>query len=218
MCIKKVNKVNCDFMLTLKLIVIFSSCLIVSSHSPCRLHTEMEKHFSVLLAILVIAIKTLNTEEELKETGFGYPPPRHGLALLKWYVNNCIDNNMVALCDPVAGEFGFHVFRNIGSLLPPLKDKRTYTYFTIGNLHYRHSDDLPYEVRKYYDRHNKQSNMDRVIVKLNMNKNKIEEIYISEHYNPPRTFQLGASLIDDLRWHQNSTQKVFPIISQNIFT
>lgn len=205
-------------MLTLRLVVIFSSCLIVSSHSPCRLHTEMIKHFSVLLAILVIAIKTLNTEEELKETGFGCPPPRHGLALLKWYVNNCIDNNMVALCNPVAGEFGFHVFRNRGYLLPPLKDKRTYSYFTIGNLHYPHSEDLPYEVRKYYDRHNKLSNMDRVIVKLNMNKNKIEEIYISEHYNPPRTFQLGASLIDDLRWHQNSTQKVFPIISQNIFT
>ncbi|XP_067305676.1 uncharacterized protein si:ch211-198c19.1 [Pseudorasbora parva] len=178
----------------------------------------MIKHFILLLAILVLAIITLNTEEELKETGFGNPPPRHGLALLKWYVKNCIDNNMVALCNPVAGEFGFHVFHNSGSLLPPLKDKRTYTYFTIGNLHYRHSEDLPYEVRKYYDPHNKVSNMDRVIVKLNMNKNKIEEIYISEHYNPLRTFQLAPSLIEDLRRHQNSMQKLFPIISQNVFT
>lgn len=178
----------------------------------------MIKHLSLLFAILVITIETLNTEEELKETGFGTPPPRHGLALIKWYVKNCIDNNMVALCNPMAGEFGFHEFHNSGSLLPPLKDKRTYLYFTIGNLHSTHSEDLPYEVRKYYDPHNQLSNMDRVIVKLNMNKNKIEEIYISEHYNPPRTFQLGTSLIDDLRWHQNSTQQVFPIISQNIFS
>ncbi|XP_043116264.1 uncharacterized protein si:ch211-198c19.1 [Puntigrus tetrazona] len=168
----------------------------------------MANNFSLLFAILVIAIKTLNTEEELKETGFGHPPPRHGLALIKWYVKTCIDNNMVALCNPVAGQFGFHVFRNSGFLLPPLKDKRTYMYFTIGNLNYRHSEDLPYEVRKYYDPHNQMSNMDRVIVKLNRNKNKIEEIYISEHYNPPRTFQLGASLISDLRQHQNS-QNVF---------
>jgi len=178
----------------------------------------MVKHLSLLFSILVIAIKTLNTEEELKETGFGAPPPRHGLALIEWYVKNCIDNNMVALCNPVAGEFGFHVFHNSGFLLPPLKDKRTYSYFTIGNLHSPHSEDLPYEVRKYYDPNDPVSNMDRVIVKLNRNKNKIEEIYISEHYNPPRTFHLGTSLIDDLRWHQNSTQKVFPIISQNIFS
>ncbi|KAF4102946.1 hypothetical protein G5714_015829 [Onychostoma macrolepis] len=169
-----------------------------------RLHPMMTNHYSLLFAILVIAIKTLNTEEELKETGFGFPPPRHGLALIKWYVKTCIDNNMVALCNPVAGQFGFHEFHNSGFLLPPLKDKHTYMYFTIGNLHYRHAKDLPYEVRKYYDPHNKMSNMDRVIVKLNRNKNKIEEIYISEHYNPPRTFQLGASLIGDLRQDQNS--------------
>lgn len=194
--------------------VLILNCL----YSPCRLHTAMMKHLSLLLAILVIAIETLNNEEELKETGFGYPPPRHGLALIKWYVRTCIDNNMVALCNPVTGEFGFHEFHNSGFLLPPLKDKRMYMYFTIGNLHYRHSNDLPYEVRKYYDPHNQLSNMDRVIVKLNRNKNKIEEIYISEHYNPSRTFQLGASLISDLRQRQNSMQKVFPVIFQNFFT
>lgn len=178
-------------------------------HSPCRLYPMMTNHFSLLIAILVIAIKTLNTEEELKETGFGYPPPRHGLALIKWYVKTCIDNNMVALCDPVAGQFGFHEFHNSGFVLPPLKDKHTYMYFTIGNLHYPHSEDLPYEVRKYYDPHNQISNMDRVIVKLNRNTNKIEEIYISEHYNPQRTFQLGASLISDLRQYQSSQNKIF---------
>ncbi|XP_052003682.1 uncharacterized protein si:ch211-198c19.1 [Xyrauchen texanus] len=170
----------------------------------------MIKLVSHLLTILVIvsSIKRLNSEEELTDTGFGYPPPRHGLALLKWYVKVCIDNNMVALCDPVTGVFGFHVFHNSGPLLPKLKNKRTYAYFTIGNLHYRHAEDLPYEVRKYYDRHNQLSNMDRVIVKLNKNKNKIEEIYISEHYIPLRTFQLGAPLIEYLRATENSKQIV----------
>ncbi|XP_056331930.1 uncharacterized protein si:ch211-198c19.1 [Danio aesculapii] len=163
----------------------------------------MIKHLSLLLVLLVLATKTLNTEEELKESGFGFPPPRHGLALLKWYVKDCIDNNMMALCNPVTGEFGFHVFYDKGYLLPPLKDKHTYKYFTIGNLNYRHSEDLPYEVRKYYNPHDKRSNMDRVLVKLNQNKNQIEEIYISEHYNPRRTFRLGVSLIDELRSHQN---------------
>ncbi|XP_065095942.1 uncharacterized protein [Paramisgurnus dabryanus] len=169
----------------------------------------MREHLSRVLILLVItsSLKTLNSEEELWDTHFGYPPPRHGLALLTWYVKKCIDNNMVALCDPVAGDFGFHVFHNIGRLLPPLKDKHTYAYFTIGNLHYKHAADLPYEVRKYYDPHNKLSNMDRVIVKLNMNKNKIEDIYISEHYNPPRTFYLGDNLIDSLRQLQNSSRK-----------
>ncbi|XP_056619051.1 uncharacterized protein si:ch211-198c19.1 [Triplophysa dalaica] len=169
----------------------------------------MIEHLIRLLAILVItsSLKTLNSEEELWDTHFGYPPPRHGLALLMWYLRKCIDNNMVALCDPVAGEFGFHPFLNTGSLLPPLKDKRTYAYFTIGNLHYKHASDLPYEVRKYYDPHDELSNMDRVIVKLNMNKNKIEDIYISEHYNPDRTFHMGVLLIEDLRRLQNLRQK-----------
>lgn len=166
----------------------------------------MREHLIRVLAILVItsSLQTLNSEEELWDTRFGYPPPRHGLALLMWYVATCIDNNMVALCDPVAGEFGFHLFHNTGSLLPPLKDKRTYAYFTIGNLHYKHAEDLPYEVRKYYDPHDELSNMDRVLVKLNVNKNKIEDIYISEHYNPDRTFHLGVLLIEDLRRLQTS--------------
>ncbi|TRY86376.1 hypothetical protein DNTS_012147 [Danionella cerebrum] len=65
--------------------------------------------------------------------------------------------------------------------------------------------DLPYEVRRYYHPQDKLSNMDRVIVALNQNKNKIEDIYISEHYHLLRTFRIGASLIDDLRWDQNLT-------------
>ncbi|XP_066540185.1 uncharacterized protein si:ch211-198c19.1 [Hoplias malabaricus] len=158
--------------------------------------------FLLLVAVVVLSsLKTLNSVDELKKTGFGTPPPRHGLVLLVWYVKNCIDNNMVALCDPAAGEYGFHQFKNQGPsrLLPPLKDKKTFGYYTLGNLHYKGATDLPYEVKRYYDPHNPTSNMDRVLVKFNKNKNTIEEVYISEHYKKTKTYLVGAPLIEELR-------------------
>ncbi|KAF7708851.1 hypothetical protein HF521_017908, partial [Silurus meridionalis] len=158
--------------------------------------------FVLLVAALNFSSLTvLNSEEELKETGFGTPPPRHGLTLLVWYVQNCTDNNMVSLCNPIKGAYGFHEFKNIGPkfLLPRLKDKKTYGYFTIGNLHYKHANDLPYEVRKYYNPKDKRSNMDRVIVKYNKNKDKIEEVFISEHYNKLKTYIVGSPLITELK-------------------
>ncbi|TSK16110.1 hypothetical protein Baya_0981 [Bagarius yarrelli] len=152
-------------------------------------------------AVIFFTLKTLNTVEELNETGFGKPPPRHGYALLVWYVQNCVDNNMVSLCNPMEGEYGFHEFRNTGPffLLPRLKDKKTYEYFTLGNLNSKHAHDLPYDVRKYYKPHDQKSNMDRVIVKYNKNKNKIETVFISEHYNRSKTYIVNLSLIADLR-------------------
>lgn len=158
--------------------------------------------FLLLVAVVIFSsLRILNSVEELKETGFGRPPPRHGLALLVWYVQNCIDNNMVSFCDPMKGDYGFHEFKNLGPsfLLPRLKDKATYGYFTIGNLHSKHANDLPYEVRKYYDPHDPKSNMDRVIVKYNKNKNKIEVVFISEHYDKLKTYIVGLPLITELR-------------------
>ncbi|XP_062393769.1 uncharacterized protein si:ch211-198c19.1 [Sardina pilchardus] len=158
----------------------------------------------VLLSLTGAAssLRTLNTVKELNDTGFGLPPPRHGYVLLLWYVQNCVDNNMVALCNPKAGEYGFHYFRNRGkggALLPKLDKHGEYAYYSLGNLNYKHAEDLPDEVRRYYDKHDKLSNMDRLLVKYFSNKNLIEEIYVSAHYESSQTYLIGPSLVSDLR-------------------
>ena len=106
---------------------------------------------------------------------------------------------MEALCDPVTGEYGFHPFGNEEDLLPRLPDGQPLGYFTIGNLHSPHAQDLPYDVRKDYDPNDPLSNEDRVLVKYNENTQRVSDIFISEHYNKARTYIISPKLLTFLR-------------------
>ncbi|XP_063055901.1 uncharacterized protein LOC134449721 [Engraulis encrasicolus] len=151
--------------------------------------------------------RLLRTIRELTATGFGQPhPPHHGYVLLRWYVQCCVDNNYrsTTRCKPTEGKYGFHLFNNRDPLLPRLTTHKDCKYYTLGNLnsyYHEHADDLPYDVRRYYDRFDRSTNMDRLLVKYCPNQNLIEDIYVSEHYNRFCTYQIGSSLISVLRGH-----------------
>lgn len=152
-------------------------------------------------------MKTLEKLEQLEQTRFGRPWPRHGLKLLYWFVNDCLSlgqNNVLQLsCYPNNGDFGFHIFENRyevngDKLLPDVK----FTYYVVGNLSYPNAFKLPPYVREDYTGHQDNSNMDRIIVSIDVKW--LHAVYVTQHKDRSRfsqhaTYRISKRLIMIIR-------------------
>ncbi|KAF7687003.1 hypothetical protein HF521_015396 [Silurus meridionalis] len=141
--------------------------------------------------------------DELQSSRFGQPSPRHGLRLLYWFVQRCVEvdrnNQMVSLCSPSSGDFGFRIFRNRdeggkGHLLP---DSSGLVYYELGNLSVSGVKSLPEYVRERYTGFQDKSNSDRIIVTLRSGT--FLDIYVTRHetrmnFNPCHTFRISREL------------------------
>lgn len=156
-------------------------------------------------------IKTLSSLVELQRSGFGQPSPRHGLRLLYWFVNNCVEVNqqgqMISLCSPSTGEFGFRIFHNRdeggkGSLLP---DCSRQMYYELGNLSVFGVKSMPEYVRERYTGFQDKSNTDRLIVCLDSET--FNDIYVTRHksrmnFDPRHTFCISLELVRSIKTMQ----------------
>uniref|UniRef100_A0A9J7YI16 Uncharacterized protein n=2 Tax=Cyprinus carpio carpio TaxID=630221 RepID=A0A9J7YI16_CYPCA len=151
-------------------------------------------------------VGTLNELAQLRDTRFGRPQPRHGLRLLYWFANDCVsfdeDNNMLSVCDPAEGDFGFHYFNN-RCYGEKLLDEEDFPYFVVGNLNSPGAEDLPVYVLEdeYTDEHD--SNTDRIIVSLD--EDWFHEVYVTQHhdrsnnYDPHATHRISRGLLMIIR-------------------
>ncbi|XP_076848431.1 uncharacterized protein LOC143494210 [Brachyhypopomus gauderio] len=150
---------------------------------------------------------TLNELAQLKDKGFGKPYPRHGLNLLYWFANECIDidtfGRLVPKFNLTHGVYGFHRFHNrIDDEETPLPNQNIPKY-EVGNLSAPGADKLPWYVRENYSRDLQNSNMDRIIVCLN-DSGYLERVYIAEHttqtnFSRSRTYRVSQGLLKIIR-------------------
>ncbi|KAF7649832.1 hypothetical protein LDENG_00135320 [Lucifuga dentata] len=129
----------------------------------------------------------LTTLEDLRNSGFGRPFPRHGLQLLFWFANSCVLqlNNFV--------------------------DIMKVAYYEVGNLNkesHPGSSNLPSYVRENYDFKycHGNDNMDRIIISYQVTTRVIKKVYITEHggvvfgrFSPDRTHEISPELIQALQ-------------------
>lgn len=167
------------------------------------------RHFGILISVIKMSrIPTLSSMAELRCSGFGQPSPRHGLRLLYWFVNECVEvsrqSRMMSLCTPSTGDFGFRIFHNRdegghGSLLP---GSRSRPYYELGNLSALGAKSLPDYVREKYTGFQDKSNSDRIIVCLESGT--FRSVYVSRHetrtnFDPSHTFCIGLELVRSIK-------------------
>nr|XP_055060360.1 uncharacterized protein LOC129444038 [Misgurnus anguillicaudatus] len=151
-------------------------------------------------------VKRISDVSELQDSGFGKPWPRHGLRLLYWFADQCIsgtcNSDMILLCDPARGDFGFHFFANRCNqdpsvrFLPNMKSP----YYVVGNLNSPGADMLPdYVVKDKTRNREDQSNADRLIVCF-LGEHRFGKVYVTTHsdlsnYDPRATFHITRTLL-----------------------
>lgn len=147
--------------------------------------------------------RELKHTDQLKRTGFGQPPPRHGLHLLHWFCTHCLyfseNDKMVARCDPKKGDFGFHLFENRFENDVRLLPHINFPYYVVGNMNSDRADELPDYVSQAFTGLYDNSNKDRIIVSLK--NGTFDKVYITEHldewnYNPDKTYRINNKLIE----------------------
>ncbi|KAG7314283.1 hypothetical protein KOW79_022779 [Hemibagrus wyckioides] len=157
---------------------------------------------------LMCRIKTLTSMSELRSSGFGQPAPRHGLRLLYWFVQNCVEVNQetseISLCIPSTGDLGFRIFHNReergkGHLLP---DSSSLLYYELGNLSVFGAKSLPEYVREKYTGFQDKSNSDRIMVSLESGT--FRSIYVTRHesrmnFDPRHTFCVSPELVRSIK-------------------
>lgn len=140
--------------------------------------------------------KARNDLAQLKESGFGWPEPRHGLKQLHWTAKQLWEHNFHIFFRPECEDYGFHKFHNEpnrdGYILLPTENGLT--YFTGGSLKRTSGKRLPHYVVNKYTRRCDDSNMDRVILGVDENSD-VCEVYISEHYDHDATAPVSWELL-----------------------
>ncbi|XP_019906158.3 uncharacterized protein LOC109616225 [Esox lucius] len=171
-------------------------------------------------------VQTLNNMEELRDSEFGRPKPRHGLKLLYWFANNYIvfneDHQMVAQYDPDDGDFGFHPFHNrlecgnndCRRLLPDDGNQ----FFEVGNLHFSVSKSMPKYVWKDYSGYPGDSNMDRLIISMRPDEI-VDKVYVTQHddlmtFDPVNTYRISRGLLMIICGHRSAGMSLGDFLNQ----
>ncbi|KAK9980080.1 hypothetical protein ABG768_013477 [Culter alburnus] len=185
----------------------------------------------------VSSVRKLNNIDDLRNTGYGRPPPRHGLQLLLWFAQNVdVDqnNNLISVnFNPTQGDYGFHQFRNREGILPPLRSGQS--YYEVGNLNRQGAREFPDHVQSMYrnsDQHDKKRNMDRLIVTLDENRPyRISRVFITAHnyarndFNSSDTYEIDPKRLPNSQCNtyegikleiKTTTQGYLKLIWENI--
>ncbi|XP_058867625.1 uncharacterized protein LOC131709265 [Acipenser ruthenus] len=179
--------------------------------TPPRLNFTEEFNKTPVSRPVKLTPPTIHTIQDLRNINvFGFQPPSHGFALLWWLCSSetyiDINGDTVLRSNPNAGHYGFHHFYNLfdnnlgGHLLPVVAGVH---YYTVGNLNpntHPGAINLPYDVRRYYNRNILNSNSERLIISNTWVYHgifNVQSIYITNHYHPG--YEIAPNLVAQIR-------------------